>query len=121
MNTLARTTTLKFSRGSDSYELLDQTRQKSEKQRIMTTTFSLRGERAKKRQIFLSTYKLKMASMSVNQSGKSKSRMIKMVASKVKSVAASTAASFVRFNSLGSCKCRSAVCASSPIRIQKRF
>ncbi|KAI8012757.1 hypothetical protein LOK49_LG06G01694 [Camellia lanceoleosa] len=133
MNTLVKNATLGLSRRLDGYEPLDRRGEATgddnrsgswrtlkiepQQRNTMTTSFSFRRERAMKRQIFLRTYKLG----SINSPrGKSMCcRELKKVAVKVKSVVVSAAVSFVRFNSLASCNCRSAICASSPTRVRK--
>ncbi|XWS63391.1 hypothetical protein CRYUN_Cryun06bG0092900 [Craigia yunnanensis] len=69
MNTLVRNATSNFSRRVDGYELLDQNnvrrednpgqyRTFSKRSQSMVASFSYRRDRAKKRQIFLRSYKL---------------------------------------------------------------
>ncbi|PSS16313.1 Beta-(1--_2)glucan export ATP-binding/permease protein like [Actinidia chinensis var. chinensis] len=130
MNTLVRNTTLHFSRRSSAaYQPLDQggeatgddspsrrtfsKRKSTDQPRKITTSLSFKLERAKRRQVFLRTYKL----ASLDGSKKSRSRKLKKFAVKVKSVFVSVV-SFVRFNSLRSCKSPH---ASSPTSVQKWY
>ncbi|XVF01959.1 hypothetical protein REPUB_Repub04eG0134500 [Reevesia pubescens] len=129
MNTLVRNTTSNFSRIVDGYELLDQNNQSREenlgqyrtfsKKRSpsMVASFSYRRERAKKRQIFLRSYKLSAVDDSWKQT-KTKSRKLKKMVVKVKTVLVSVV-SFMRIGSLKSCNCRSAISAVAPISIKK--
>ncbi|KAL6963415.1 hypothetical protein U1Q18_001499 [Sarracenia purpurea var. burkii] len=136
MNTLIRNTTLHFSRRSVDayYQPVDQggddagnenrggrrtfSRRKSDdRPRNMTTSLSFRRDRAKKRQIFLRTYKLASSEYSPE---KSRGRKLKKFAIKLKSVVVSVV-SFVRFKSLLTSCCHISPPASSSSPVPKRF
>ncbi|KAF8369477.1 hypothetical protein HHK36_032504 [Tetracentron sinense] len=124
MNTLVRSTTLAFSRRSSYYQVLDQSsskkwgdhgrsRRTSSKRKKesphMATSFSYRRDRAKKRQIFLQSYKL----ASVDSRAQSTSRKLKKMIMNLKSVVVSIVA-FTRIASLRSCNTPAAICTSTP-------
>lgn len=77
-------------------------------------SFSVRRERARKRHIFLQTYKLS----SLHSRENFRTRKLKKFAVKVKSAVMSVL-SFMRGGALKSCNSRSAVCASSPTKVIK--
>lgn len=135
MDSLVKNTTLRFSRRFDHgflYEPLDhQSNDKigddhiyrkistSRRKGRLTTSFSYRRDRAKKRQIFLQSYKLGSDNSTTTSSSEKicKSRKLKTVANKVKSVAVSVV-SFMRASSLRSCKSGLVIRAISRTRIQ---
>ncbi|GMI99681.1 hypothetical protein HRI_003637400 [Hibiscus trionum] len=129
MNSLVRNATANFSRRADGYELLDQREETKEeasgqyrafsKRRApsVLTSLSYRRDRAKKRQIFLRSYKLSAVGDGWGKP-KTKPRRLKKVVIKVKTVVVSLV-SFMRIGSLKSCNCRSAICAAVPISIKK--
>ncbi|MBA0592679.1 hypothetical protein Gorai_009654 [Gossypium raimondii] len=129
MNSLVRNATSNFSRRLDGYELLDQsgeTREEnppqyrtSSKRRphSVVASLSYRRDRAKKRQIFLRSYKLSAVDNNWGQP-KPKSRKLKKMVLKVKTVVVSLV-SFMRIGSFKSCNCGSAICAAAPIAIKK--
>ena len=131
MNTIVRNATSNFSRRVDGYELLDQNNERRDENlgqyrtfskrrgQSMVASFSYRRDRAKKRQIFLRSYKLSAVGDNWEQP-KTKSRKLKNMAVKVKTVVVSVM-SFMRIGSLKSCNCRSAICAAAPISIKKCF
>ncbi|KAK9284784.1 hypothetical protein L1049_023961 [Liquidambar formosana] len=130
MNTLVRSTTFSLDRRFDAYEPLDQSGEmgaeensgwrtfskRNKESHKMITSFSYRRDRARKRQIFLRTYKLG----SVNTSEQSTSGKLKKVFGKVKTVVV-TVVAFARIGSLRSWNCRSAVCGSSPVPVRKSY
>ncbi|KAL2474568.1 Uncharacterized protein Adt_35304 [Abeliophyllum distichum] len=125
MNTFVRNPTHHFSRRSDlwdeeksrecdnGWKMFSRRTIRMNKNHIMTS-FSVRRERARKRHIFLQTYKLS----SLHSRDKFRTRKLKKFAVKVKSVVVSLL-SFMRGGALESCNSRSAVCASSPTRVIK--
>ncbi|KAE8733845.1 hypothetical protein F3Y22_tig00000916pilonHSYRG00045 [Hibiscus syriacus] len=130
MNSLVRNATANFSRRVDGYELLDQNQGTKEetlgqyrtfsKRRAQSVVASLsyRRDRAKKRQIFLRSYKLSTVDDDRGRP-KTKPRKLKEAVLKVKTVVVSLV-SFMRIGSLKSCKnCRSAIYAAVPISIKK--
>ncbi|XWS39478.1 hypothetical protein CRYUN_Cryun18bG0058100 [Craigia yunnanensis] len=129
MNTLVRNATSNFSRRVDGYELLDQNNERREanlgqyrtfskkRAQSMVTSLSYRRDQANKRQIFLRSYKLSAVGDSWEQP-KTKSRKLKKMAVKVKTVVLSVV-SLMRIGSLKSCNCRSVICAAAPISIKK--
>ncbi|XVF66857.1 hypothetical protein PTKIN_Ptkin10aG0072200 [Pterospermum kingtungense] len=135
MNTLVRNATSNFSRRVDGYELLDQNNETREENiggghpyrtfskkraQSMVASLSYRRDRAKKRQIFLRSYKLSTVGDNWKQpKTQSQSRKLKKMVVKVKTVAVSAVVSFMRIGSFKSCNCRSGICAASPISIRK--
>ncbi|KAK2993235.1 hypothetical protein RJ640_015714 [Escallonia rubra] len=133
MTTLLRNTTLHFSRRStEGYEPLDQrnaktaedgrwrraiSRRKSNGNNRMMRSVSYKRDRARKRQIFLQTYKL--ASVSSSRTASSRQKLKKAVI-KVKSAVVSIL-SFMRGSSLRSCNSKSAIEASSPRIVRRCF
>ncbi|XVE66217.1 hypothetical protein DITRI_Ditri08aG0062700 [Diplodiscus trichospermus] len=129
MNSLVRNATSNFSRRVDGYELLDQNNERREENlsqyrtfsktraQSMLTSFSYRRDRAKKRQIFLRSYKLSAVGDNREQR-KTVSRKLKKMVVKVKTVVVSSVVSFMRMGSLKSCNCRSAICAAAPVSIK---
>ncbi|KAE8736390.1 hypothetical protein F3Y22_tig00000002pilonHSYRG00172 [Hibiscus syriacus] len=125
MNSLVRNATANFSRRVDGYEMLDQGEETKEETSGEYRTFSkrrgqsvvaslsYRRDRAKKRQIFLRSYKLSAVGDEWGKP-KAKPRKLKMVGIKIKTAVVSLV-SFMRFGSLKSCNCRSAICAAVPI------
>lgn len=127
MNTLVRNTTLRFSRRFDHgflYGPVDEkigednncgrissSRRKVINNQRLRTCFSYRRDRAKKRQIFLQSYKLG----SDTSEKICKSRKLKKAANKVKSVAVSVV-SFTRISSL--IRSYNSIRAFSPTRIR---
>lgn len=131
MATLLRNTTLHFSRRSEGYQPLDQSqgtnrddaggritflRRKSSGNAITITPFSHKRDRARKRLIYLQTYKLTY----INPSTKERSRKLNKAAIKVRSLVVSFL-SFVRAGSLRSCNSGKATSASSPSPIRRCF
>ncbi|GMJ06419.1 hypothetical protein HRI_004311100 [Hibiscus trionum] len=123
MSSLVRNAAANFSRRVDGYELLDQSQGTKEETSGRYRTFSkrrsqsYRRDRARKRQIFLRSYKL---SAVCDDRGRHemKPRKLKKVVLKVKKVVESLV-SFMRIGSLKSCNCRSAIYAAVPISIKK--
>ncbi|KAF8411185.1 hypothetical protein HHK36_003728 [Tetracentron sinense] len=126
MNTLVRSTTLAFSRRSSYYQVLDQSSSKkwgdhgqsrrtsskrTKESPHMATSFSYKRDRAKKRQIFLRSYKL----ASMDTPAQSTSRKLKKMIMTMKSVVVS----IVAFTRIRSCNTRAAICTSSPRPVQK--
>ncbi|CAK9151350.1 unnamed protein product [Ilex paraguariensis] len=132
MTTLVRNTTRHFSRRCEGYGPLDHSaeanpeyghgrrtfsrRKSSTEHPNKMTSLSYRRDRARKRHIFLQTYKLAY----MDSSGKSRSRKLKKLAVKLKSAVVSVV-SFIRLNSLRTFNYRSAICASSPSSIRNCF
>ncbi|XWS68612.1 hypothetical protein CRYUN_Cryun04dG0105400 [Craigia yunnanensis] len=129
MNTLVRNATSNFSRRVDGYELLDQNNERKEENlgqyrtfskrraQSMVASFSYRRDRAKKRQIFLRSYKLSAVDDNWERP-KTKSLKLKKMVVKVKTVVVSVM-SFMRIGSLKSSNYRSAICGAAPISIKK--
>lgn len=127
MNSLVKNTTLRFSRRGSEYEPLDQShatvgevnyrknlttsRRKVTSVDHETKGFSYKRDRAKKRLIYLQSYNLGSGNTSSRKM--LKSRKLKKVAVRVKSVAVSVV-SFIRISSMTVCKSRLAVSVFSP-------
>ena len=120
-----------FDHGFKGYKILDRTETGSEengswrtfsrRKRVpynMVTSLSYRQERAKKRQIFLQSYKL--AAIDGALGGSKTSSKLKKVMIKMKEVAVSIV-SITRIATLKSCNSPSAICASSPTSAAKCF
>lgn len=149
MDTLVRNATLRFSKRVDRYEALNPiygqdggvhgsssrsrrsmfSRPKSYRIHggggdgggVMKSSFSSRRDRARKRSIFLQSYKLgNYSSMeeTTNNSRKSKTKKLKKAFVKVKSIVVSVL-SYIGTDSLRSCNSRSAISASLPTRVVK--
>ncbi|KAL2252174.1 UNVERIFIED_CONTAM: hypothetical protein Sindi_0012100 [Sesamum indicum] len=129
MNTISRNPTVRISRGAEvySYETEERReghhnhgwrifsrRRSSQSLSRMTSSWSYKRERARKRQIFLQTYKL--GSISSKGKFERSGRKLKKMVVKVKSAMVSILA-FVRGGALRSCDSRSAIGAASPTRV----
>ncbi|KAI3465728.1 hypothetical protein Pfo_022391 [Paulownia fortunei] len=130
MDTVSRNPTVRFSRKAEEYSYeaesrreghqnhgwrIFSTRRSSQNLNHMMSSLSYRRDRARKRQIFLQTYKLG----SISSRGKfMKSRKLKKMVVKVKSAAVSVL-TFMRGGAWRSCSSRSAIRASSPSRVVK--
>ncbi|OMP09581.1 hypothetical protein COLO4_05331 [Corchorus olitorius] len=134
MSSLVRNATSNFSRRVDGYELLDQneeitTREEKEnmghqnrtfskrRAQSVVASFSYRRDRARKRQIFLRSYKLSTVDDNWGRP-KTRSHKAKKIVVKIKAVVISVV-SLMRMGSFKSCSCRSAICAAAPISIKK--
>ncbi|PIM99619.1 hypothetical protein CDL12_21172 [Handroanthus impetiginosus] len=131
MNTLPRNPTVYFSRETEEYSYEAEPRTEGHQDhgwRIFSTrrssqinlshmrsSFSYRRERARKRHIFLQTYKLGSIS---SREKFMKSRKLKKVVVKVQSAVMSVLA-FMRGGVVRSCGSGSAIRASSPTRVAK--
>lgn len=124
MNTLIRNATRSLNRGFDGYEPLDHSEEARDEDHKhgrrsevskphdnMVYSLSYKRERAKKRQIFLRSYKL--GSLETTW-GKSRPRKLKKMVVKVKKVVLSVV-SFMRIGSLRPCNCRLSIYTSSPL------
>lgn len=120
-----------FDHGFKGYQILDRTETGGEENGSwrtfsrrkrgpynMVTSLSYRQERAKKRQIFLQSYKLTTIDSTLG--GSKNSYKLKRVMIKVKAVVVSIV-SISRIGSWKSCNSRSAICASSPTSVAKCF
>ncbi|KAK4420470.1 hypothetical protein Salat_1997400 [Sesamum alatum] len=130
MNTVSRNPTVRISRRAEEYSYeaeerrdvgpqkhgwrIFSTRRSSQNLSRMTSSWSYRRERARKRQIFLQTYKL--GSISSRGKFQRSGRKLKKIVLKVKSAVVSILA-FVRGGALRSCESRSAIRAASPTRV----
>ncbi|KAL0320293.1 UNVERIFIED_CONTAM: hypothetical protein Sradi_5290800 [Sesamum radiatum] len=129
MNTISRNPTVRISRRAEecSYETEEKReghhnhgwrifsrRRSNHSLSHMTSSWSYRRERARKRQIFLQTYKL--GSISSRGKFEGSGRKLKKMVVKVKLAMVSVLA-FVRGGALRSCESRSAIRAASPTRV----
>ncbi|OMP07857.1 hypothetical protein COLO4_06995 [Corchorus olitorius] len=130
MSFLVRNATSNFSRRVDGYELLDQIEETREENlghhnrtfskrraQSVVASFSYRRDRARKRQIFLRSYKLSTVDDNWGRP-KTRSDKAKNIVVKIKAVVISVV-SLMRMGSFKSCSCRSAICAAAPISINK--
>lgn len=124
MDAVSRNPTVRFSRMNDDYSYSTAARSgggwrifstRRSGQNLMTS-WSYRRDRARKRQIFLQTYKLGYVSSDSDKL--MRSRKLKKMVVKVKS-AAVAALAFVRGGALRSCNSRSAIPATSPARVAR--
>ncbi|KAL0307484.1 UNVERIFIED_CONTAM: hypothetical protein Scaly_2981600 [Sesamum calycinum] len=129
MNTVSKNPTVRISRRAEEYSheaeerrdghhnhgwRIFSRRRSSQNLSGMTSSWSYRRERARKRQIFLRTYKL--GSISSRGKFERSGRKLKKMVVKVKSAMVSILA-FVRGGALRSCESRSAIRAASPTRV----
>ncbi|KAE8664070.1 hypothetical protein F3Y22_tig00112857pilonHSYRG00230 [Hibiscus syriacus] len=126
MNSLVRNATANFSRRVDGYELLDRGEETKEetwgqyrtfsrrRAQSVVASLSYRRDRAKKRQIFLRSYKLSAVGGDWGKPKTKPTRKLKTMGIKVKTAVMSLV-SFMRIGSLKSCNCRSAISAAVPI------
>ncbi|KAL7142167.1 hypothetical protein ABFS83_08G105700 [Erythranthe nasuta] len=132
MNTFTRNSTVRLIGKDDSYEAEEKRRERhiqihgwrifstsrNNQSMMMMTSLSYRRDRARKRQIFLKTYKL---GSSIRSGDKlMRSRKLKKMVVKVKSAVLSVL-SFMRGGALRSCSSRSAIRASSPAPLVKFY
>ncbi|KAL8045321.1 hypothetical protein ABFS82_08G107600 [Erythranthe guttata] len=133
MNTFTRNSTVRLIGKDDSYEAEERRREahiqihgwrifstsrNNQNMMMMTTSLSYRRDRARKRQIFLKTYKL---GSSIRSGDKlTRSRKLKKMVVKVKSAVLSVL-SFMRGGALRSCSSRSAIRASTPAPLVKFY
>jgi hypothetical protein len=121
MNTLIRNATRSLNGGFDGYEPLDQSEEDKHGRRelshnVVQYSLSYKHDRAKKRQIFLKSYKL--APLETLGRSSRPGKLKKMVV-KVKKVVVSVV-SFMRIGSLRPCSnCRLSIYTSSPMPRRK--
>ncbi|EYU26143.1 hypothetical protein MIMGU_mgv1a018796mg [Erythranthe guttata] len=112
MNTFTRNSTVRLIGKDDSYEAEERRRE------AHIQIHGYRRDRARKRQIFLKTYKL---GSSIRSGDKlTRSRKLKKMVVKVKSAVLSVL-SFMRGGALRSCSSRSAIRASTPAPLVKFY
>ncbi|KAL0406183.1 UNVERIFIED_CONTAM: hypothetical protein Slati_3932200 [Sesamum latifolium] len=129
MNTISRNPTVRISRRAKEYSYeaeerrdshhnhgwrIFSRRRSSQSLSGLRSSWSYRRERARKRQIFLQTYKL--GSISSRGKFEGSGRKLEKMVVKVKSAMISVLA-FVRGGALRSCESRSAIRAASPTRV----